>query len=538
MSDVTFKHLVHPSETSYALYYTIARLEEVMYRTSAFKAKAFGPSLLNSRVGWTKTKRLARLKSSPAATTVTRHDTTNEPPLEIRDIPGPSMFENISTLFARQGFRYHHLFMQEMFDRYGPIFRHSFPGAHIVYVSDPVDIEHVYRSQEKHNPYRGDLLISDYSVSIGMERGIAGDDESWHRQRRLIGPKVLPLGVLKPYFDEIMNVADDTIAEFKEGRNDDLKDYLTKWAAESVGVILFGLRMGTNYKSMSERATRFINAVNGYFDAEAKLILGIPFHKYFKTPTLRKAFGHFDTQMEIVQEIVTETRKECTELAKHSIAMQLLDDDKIGEEEMTQICNSFFIGGVHTTGNSALHCINSLSKFPDVQQKAYEEIKQSVGTSPNAPTYVQLSSMPYLRALIKESLRYSIAPPANLRVTKVPVTVRGYHIPPGTKVVFSAIASKETEKKKYGDPENFAPERWLRSAKSKVHPFSSLPFGFGKRSCIAKRLVNMEISVLLLRLLQHYEILENKSANDQVDWIFQVMVTPDKPYPFYLKKRQ
>ena len=48
----------------------------------------------------------------------------------------------------------------------------------------------------------------------------------------------------------------------------------------------------------------------------------------------------------------------------------------------------------------------------------------------------------------------------------------------------------------------------------------------------------MEMNLLMLRLLQQYEILENKFANDEVDWIFQLVVTPDKPYPFYLKKRQ
>ena len=142
--------------------------------------------------------------------------------------------------------------------------------------------------------------------------------------------------------------------------------------------------------------------------------------------------------------------------------MQLVDDDKIGQEELKHLCNNLFIGGVHTTANSVLHCISSLSKFPDVQQKAYEEIKQVVGTSPNAPTYDQLSSMPYLRALIKEGFRYNAAPIGNIRVTKVPVTVRGYHIPPGTRVILSTIASKEMQKKKYGDPENFSPERWLR----------------------------------------------------------------------------
>ena len=35
----------------------------------------------------------------------------------------------------------------------------------------------------------------------------------------------------------------------------------------------------------------------------------------------------------------------------------------------------------------------------------------------------------------------------------------------------------------FKDPVSFIPERWNKGVEDKIHPFSSLPFGFGPRSC-------------------------------------------------------
>ena len=233
--------------------------------------------------------------------------------------------------------------------------------------------------------------------------------------------------------------------------------------------------------------------------------------------------------------MLAETGKLGTEVARNSLAMRFMLDDNVSEENAMFMCNNLLVAGIHTTGSSAIHPFHALSRLPEVQRKIYEEMKRVLGEGQKVPTYQDLSELKYLRAAIREGFRYNTAPPGNLRVTKVPVNVRGYHIPAGTKVVLSSLTSKEMQQQKYGDHEKFFPERWLRSIKRDVHPFSSLPFSFGKRHCAGKRLVNMEKSLLVLRLLQKYEIVESKEI---VDWVFNVMITPDKPYSFYLKKRR
>ncbi|NWS48003.1 CP27B protein, partial [Probosciger aterrimus] len=50
----------------------------------------------------------------------------------------------------------------------------------------------------------------------------------------------------------------------------------------------------------------------------------------------------------------------------------------------------------------------------------------------------------------------------------------------------------------FAAPERFQPERWLHRASG--HPFASLPFGVGKRSCIGRRLAELEIHQALAQV--------------------------------------
>lgn len=69
------------------------------------------------------------------------------------------------------------------------------------------------------------------------------------------------------------------------------------------------------------------------------------------------------------------------------------------------------------------------------------------------------------------------------------------------------------DEKHFSKPSEFMPERWLKEsipgacpAAKASNPFVYLPFGFGPRSCVGKRFAEMEIYVLLTRILKRYRI--------------------------------
>ena len=57
----------------------------------------------------------------------------------------------------------------------------------------------------------------------------------------------------------------------------------------------------------------------------------------------------------------------------------------------------------------------------------------------------------------------------------------------------------------FDDPDSFKPERWL-DKKVKPHPFLSLPFGFGPRSCPGRRISDMNSYVLMIQLLRAFKM--------------------------------
>ena len=45
------------------------------------------------------------------------------------------------------------------------------------------------------------------------------------------------------------------------------------------------------------------------------------------------------------------------------------------------------------------------------------------------------------------------------------------------------MSSMGLDEQLFEDAKAFKPDRWNKEAEDKIHPFSSLPFGFGPRSC-------------------------------------------------------
>lgn len=92
--------------------------------------------------------------------------------------------------------------------------------------------------------------------------------------------------------------------------------------------------------------------------------------------------------------------------------------------------------------------------------------------------------------------------------------------------------------KSFKDPEAFLPDRWLREnrSESQVDSWACLPFGLGPRSCIGRRVAEVQMQLLLARAVQKFQIRPGKEG--EIGIRMRLITTPAKPIILNLTPRE
>lgn len=176
------------------------------------------------------------------------------------------------------------------------------------------------------------------------------------------------------------------------------------------------------------------------------------------------------------------------------------------------MCIDNLFAGVDTTSSGAIGILYCLAKNQEKQECLREELRQILPNEDDKLTPENTKNMPYLRAVIKEGLRLYPPTIGTMRTAGEDLILSGYHVPKGMDIVLSSFTSYK-EDQHFAQPNDFIPERWLKKNfdpqcphASDAHPFAYLPFGYGNRMCVGKRLAQLEIETLLTRIIRKYKV--------------------------------
>ena len=163
------------------------------------------------------------------------------------------------------------------------------------------------------------------------------------------------------------------------------------------------------------------------------------------------------------------------------------------------------IAGKDTIAIVVEWALAELIRNPKVQKKAQEELDRVIGPERKI-TEQDFSNLPYLQALVKESLR--LHPPTPLMLphrAKAHVKIGGYDIPKGS-VVHVNVWALGRDPNVWQDVNEFKPERFLKEdVDIKGHDFRLLPFGAGRRICPGAQMGINLLTLTLGHLLHHFD---------------------------------
>jgi len=185
--------------------------------------------------------------------------------------------------------------------------------------------------------------------------------------------------------------------------------------------------------------------------------------------------------------------------------------------------------GVDTTSNTMQWVLYMMAKNPDKQDILRQEVLSVLGDTTLA-TPTTLAQMPYLKAWVRETLRlYPLV--AIPREPTEDIILSGYLIPGGTAQVNFLTFGMGRDEEVFENAEAFKPERWLRKKDGiptdTAEAFSSIPFGFGTRMCVGRRIAELELHLLLARIVQQFEISYPPDA-ENVEYFSRGVTVPDR----------
>jgi cytochrome P450 family 9 len=185
---------------------------------------------------------------------------------------------------------------------------------------------------------------------------------------------------------------------------------------------------------------------------------------------------------------------------------------KITDEDIAAQAFLFFFAGFDSVSSLLCFMSHELAVNQDVQEKLIQEVDDTWNECDGKITYEALMSMKYMDMVVSESLRKWPNAIATDRVCTKPYTIEPKA--PNEKPlrldvkdnIIIPIYSLHRDPQYYPDPDRFDPERFSDENKSKINPYTYLPFGTGPRSCIGSRFALMETKVLFFHLLSNFEI--------------------------------
>lgn len=164
------------------------------------------------------------------------------------------------------------------------------------------------------------------------------------------------------------------------------------------------------------------------------------------------------------------------------------------------ISESFNIMGHETTMATLIWSLILIVQHPEVNASVVDEVTSVLRGE--APTVQDLTRLPLLDRVVKESMR--LMPPQlfTRRFNMEPCTFGPYELPKGVMIMYSSYITHRLPGI-YSDPLRFRPERW-ETLKPSLYEY--FPFGTGTHTCIARTFATMEVKIVLAIVLQRFQL--------------------------------
>ncbi|KAJ1255186.1 hypothetical protein BS78_K148900 [Paspalum vaginatum] len=195
-----------------------------------------------------------------------------------------------------------------------------------------------------------------------------------------------------------------------------------------------------------------------------------------------------------------------------------VDGDEEGwvmnQETLRGMFMDLLVAGSGSTTSTVEWAMAELLLNPRCMHKVQEELRGVLGTRTHVAES-DIDRLPYLQAVVKETLRLHPTVPIGLNKAEAIVEIQGYRIPKGTTVYVNIWdICRRAKTWADDDPERFMPERFVGCGDDKEEDrmigflgtnFELIPFGARRRICLGMPLAERMLHLMLASLLHRFD---------------------------------
>jgi cytochrome P450 len=412
--------------------------------------------------------------------------------------PGPKGLPIVGVVFEVRG---DPLGMMRRYAReYGDIVRFHVMMQERILLNHPDFIEQVLVIQQS-KFHKSELTrrITGRMLGQGL---LISEGDFWRRQRRLAQP-AFHRSRVNDYAAVMTQIAEDHVALWRDGEERNVSQDMMGLTLDIAVRTLFG----TTLPGEAEQVGRAMTFLMRYSLRRQRLPVRIP--ENWPTPDNRRANHELAFMDSLVYRMISERQAANGGSAHHNdllaLLMDAMDEDgsHMTKQQLRDEAMTLFIAGHETTSQMLSWTWYALSQNPAIEERLYEELKGVLGGRP--PEVADLQRLPYLQAVMNESLR--LYPPAYIlaRTAIEPCQIGGYDIPLGATILLSQWVTHR-DPRFYDDPERYRPERWLDGLMQRLPAGAYFPFGDGPRRCIGQGFALMEAAIVIGILAQKFRL--------------------------------
>ncbi|BBN10118.1 protein MpCYP75-like [Marchantia polymorpha subsp. ruderalis] len=442
----------------------------------------------------------------------------------------------------RTSMRTPHVRAQELAKTYGPVMRVQMGGKVLIFISDPKIADRCFKDNDHNFANRPSIAAQKYLLYGGDHPSLAPIGDFWRSARKLYTTELLSGKKLQEFqvvrSEEMGQAVQDIYEASARDASINMHDLFTKLFTN----VITRMTMSRRFFNSANSAAKTLNETDseaGSGNAELNDSMGNEWQQLIDSnhelmtrllledvspalawvdiltgvrPRMQNSFARMDR---LLQKVVDDHKAELSSREKDSenldfidVLLMLRDSSKTQflSDRTIKAFSLDTIGAASETSTvTSEWALSELLTNPEVMDKAREEVDSVVGKD-RTVLESDLPNMPYIRALVNESLRLHpplpwLVPHTNL----MDCTLEDYNIPANSILMFQVWAMQR-DPLLWERALEFDPSRFLNSDMDVKGMHTGLmPFGAGRRMCPGYNLGLTVLQYTLARLIHSFD---------------------------------